>query len=203
MPSSFPYSHHRLSPPVVCAVHTNISCHIPHEHYCHTCCVTLPVLMATAGFSDIRCHVHHLHTQSVSHTHCLCHHPHSHTGLVIHLQESLHPIHLKDSDTHRTSSLSTIPRNQGCHRHLHTHTHTHRAHHPSHQSHGHIRQSSCLLQIYTQCLSLTSSVSHRLWPSPPPPPKHSLLPMLWGLQPGCQSKIPHLQFHVFSDKKIS
>ena len=125
MPSSFPYSHHRLSPPVVCAVHTNISCHIPHEHYCHTCCVTLPVLMATAGFSDIRCHVHHLHTQSVSHTHCLCHHPHSHTGLVIHLQESLHPIHLKDSDTHRTSSLSTIPRNQGCHRHLHTHTHTH------------------------------------------------------------------------------
>ena len=75
-------------------------------------------------------------------------------------------------------------------------TPTHRAHHPSHQSHGHIRQSSCLLQIYTQCLSLTSSVSHRLWPSPPPPPKPSLLPLLWGLQPGCQSKIPHLQFHV-------
>ena len=38
---------------------------------------------------------------------------------------------------------------------------------------------------------------------PTPQPKHSLLPMLWGLQPGCQSKIPHLQFHVFSDKKIS
>lgn len=68
-------------------------------------------------------------TLSLSHTHTAYVTIHTHTQDWSYLQESLHPIHLKDSDTHRTSSLSTIPRNQGCHRHVHTHTHTH-THHP-------------------------------------------------------------------------
>ena len=104
----------------------------------HTVTATHAMLHTQSSWSQqgflthTRCHVHHLHTQSVSHTRCLCHHPHSYTGLVTHLQESLHPIHLRDSDTHRTSSLSTISRNRGCHRHLHTHTHTHtHTHSPS------------------------------------------------------------------------
>ena len=64
-------------------------------------------------------------TLSLSHTHTAYVTIHTHTQDWSYLQESLHPIHLKDSDTHRTSSLSTIPRNQGCHRHVHTHTPTH------------------------------------------------------------------------------
>lgn len=179
---------------MVCAVHTNISCHIPHEHY--TCCVTLPILMTTAGFSDThRVSCPPSPHQSVSHTHCLCHHPHSHTGLVIHLQESLHPIRLKDSGTHRTNSLSTIPRNPGCHRHLHTHTHspiippinhtvTSGNHHASYR---YIIERVCHSRhlCHTDCGHST------------PQTQHSLLPMLWGLQPVASPKSPIFSSIVF------
>lgn len=157
---------------MVCAVHTNISCHIPHEHY--TCCVTLPILMTTAGFSDTHRVSCPPSPHSVSHTHCLCHHPYSYTGLVIHLQESLHPIRLKDSGTHRTSSLSTIPRNPGCHRHLHTHTHTAQSSLPSiTRSHQAIIMPPT--DIYSVSVTHVICVTQTVATPPPNPNTHFFL----------------------------
>lgn len=124
---------------------------------------------------------------------------HIHTGSVIHLQESLHPSvsgtkHTEDPQPLHHSHSPRLPLPPS-----HTHTHTQ----PiilSHLLHRHIRQSSCLPHTYlvsvTHVICVTQTVATLLL-------KHSLVPMLRGLQPGCQPKIPQLQFHVLSDEKIS
>ena len=139
-------------------------------------------------------------TLSLSHTHAAYVPTHIHTQDWLHTFKNPYTPSILETQTHIGPAASPPFPGTGTEAATATFTHTHTVHHPSHQSQGHIRQSSCLLQIYsvsvTHVICVTQTVATPLL-------KHSLLPMLWGLQPGCQSKIPHLQFHVFSDKKIS
>lgn len=104
-------------------------------------------------------------TLSLSHTHAAYVTIHIHTQDWLHTFKNPYTPSILETHTHRTSSLSTIPRNRGCHRHLHTHTHTQPIIIPpiNHRvTSGNHRAS----YRYTQCLLLMSSVSHRLWPPP-------------------------------------
>lgn len=196
---------------MVCATHTPtpavttpINTYLPHMlSVSHT-----QSTMATAGSSYTRCHILPFpHSQSVSHTqthtHAACNLPLS-TRRVSHMPPRIcTPLSVSGTQGHLPYLCHTpigfypsplVPVT-GCHLHLHTCINS-----PSslpiylmHTSSSHLAS-----HIHMHCLSRMSSVSHTgsfL--------QNSLLPLLRRLQPGCQPKIPHLQFHVLSDEKIS
>ena len=183
---------------MVSATHPNTSCHMPYKHWSatHAICVTHPVFLATAGspYTHPKVSCPTVPTLSVQLTHPLLMSPSVFTHRSRSLQKSLHLVCLRDSDTHSTHSLSASPSNPGCH--LHTHT----AHHPFPIYHT---DTSAVMVPPTYILSVCHARHLCHTTCGRPLLKHSLLPMLRGLQSGCQAEIPHLQFHVLSDKKIS
>lgn len=187
---------------MVCATHTlQHQLSLPHKHSSATHAACVPhtqsrprqgLLTHTQGVMSCDSH-----TPSLPHTHsAYVTFPHPRTRSVICLQEPLDP-HLSPGlrHTRRTLSLSTSPRDPAA-----PSTSTHKQPIIPYPSH-----TQTVIALPTDCLPRTSCVSHTYCGQPRPHPhlKHSLLPTLWGLQPGGQTKIPHLQFHVLGDKEIS
>lgn len=169
--------------------------HLPKTLICHTCYL-LSLTPSHHGLSRVFLHrmtCPAIPTLGLSHTHiAYVTFPQSHTESVKHHQESLHPHpsqgfkHQQDPQLFHQSWLPPLP----------SHTHKQPSSLPIYHTHTSVSHHASHIQTVTHVICVTQTVATPLL-------KHSLLPMFRGFQSGCQPEVPHLQFHVLSDKKIS